>query len=179
MFRRTAAPMEPRAVRLLSSALVVTLAASPFVVERDFRLSRNSRDTTIVRDIAGEIRGLCPGGGELFTFTPILAVASRMRITPGLEFETFGYFETITREEAERYHLANPESLLRRVRNLNPCVVHLDDRFFRSRGNARRIKGVREELLKAVEDNYHLVRSLEGERVRLLRGRAKILARHP
>jgi hypothetical protein len=162
------------AARPLKAAVLVVLLIAPLLFDRDFRLNRDAADTTVVKKIAAEIQNLCPAGEEIFTFTPIVAMEAQRRIARGLEFETFGYFESLDTETAERFHLTNAELLLNRLKNRKICAIHLDDRILNPSGNAVRLKGIQKDLLSAVKQNYRLVRTLDGSPSNLLRGEVQI-----
>ena len=151
---------------------VTSLLVACFVAQPPFRWKATSADTTIAQTLAREIESVCDPEEKLMTFTPLLAAASRRRIIPGLEFETFNYFENLSTVKAKKFRLMNREILLDTVREEQPCAIHLDDRVLKLKGNAVRLASVQRELIDTIERHYQPVAHFQNDPARLLRGEA-------
>lgn len=153
-----------------STMTFVLVLSAPWLHDRDVRLSSTARDTAIVAQIATELKKHCSAGEELLTFTPLVAMESSMRVTPGLEFETFSYFDSLSTSEAAQYGLMNRELLVQRVQEKQPCAIHLDNRFHQTQGNAARLRAMQKDFLRTVTFHYLPPSSLAETGWEALRG---------
>lgn len=146
------------------------LAISPFLDYPPIRLGHNNQDGVAIRYIAQKIQQYCRPGEYLLTFTPIIALESKTRVFPGLEFETFGFYNDLTAEEAANHRLSSLERLKQQIEAQEACAAHLDDRFMKPSGNSTRLKPVQKELLEVLKKNYYLVENLNMPPFSNLRG---------
>ncbi|MDO8518578.1 MAG: hypothetical protein Q7T11_00255 [Deltaproteobacteria bacterium] len=152
----------------------VALVPSLFLSGHEFRLFSSELDTAIVKSIGQEIKKQCPSGGQVLTLSPLVAMASGLRILQGFEFEAYAFFEALPSGEARAHHLLNPDILLEKIRSKKACVVHLDDRLLNSAGTAARFGESRSRAFNEIEKNYRLAKTLSSPPEIFLRGPVKI-----
>ena len=80
-----------------------------------------------IAETAAFLEANTPEGGMLLTPFPILALESGRRITPGLEMGKFAVTTEMTREEADRRHLATPEGLAESLARREAAAVVLNN----------------------------------------------------
>lgn len=162
------------AMTAVSACVGLLLLCAPWLHDRVFAGSIASAHTTAVTAIAQALRAQCAAGEELLTFTPIVAMASHLRITPALAFETYGYFDSLDDAVARRYHLMNRALLRERLRRAQPCAVHLDDRFYAPTGSAIRLRPMQTEFLETLQAEYPRGMQYDQAPWNLVRGRVTI-----
>src|SRR3989338_4049605 len=134
--------------------LLFLILFSSFLFDRFFELDKNSRDIAVAEQVGKIFSSHCDSSQILFTFNPIIAFTSKMRVFSGAEFDVFGYYPNLSPLLARKYHLLTQDDVLRGLKEFDICGVYLDARVFGEKHSGVRLRAISKEIIDITKSNF-------------------------